>query len=149
MPSARPPKLAVDEGGAQTVAAALDLNGFFPEFNAALCAKVFPRSGMHEYADGELLVEQGESGRDLFIILSGSVLVTLSMGSAVAPVATLGRGDLLGEIGLLSDGERRASAVAEGSVLAFRMDFADMGYLITNNPVLASHLQALARERSK
>lgn len=148
MPSADPLRSAPTDGDAEIVARALKLDTFFPEFNGELCSKVFPRSGVALYESGSLLIEQGESGRDLFVILSGLVAVTLTMGSASAEVGSLGKEALLGEMALLRDGMRTATAVATMTTRAFRLVYADMGYILQNNPELAAHLQGLAKARS-
>lgn len=148
MPSANPARSVPSDAEAAVVAAALRLESFFPEFSGELCAKIFPRSGVCAYAPDEFVIEQGETGRDLFVILSGTVSVTISMGSAGAEVATLGEPSLLGEMALLRDGLRTASARAVIPTRAFRLMFEDMGYILQNNPDLAAHLQGLAKERA-
>jgi CRP/FNR family transcriptional regulator, cyclic AMP receptor protein len=148
MGSVNPALSAPSDSDAAVVAAALRLETFFPEFSGELCSKIFPRSGVAAYASGELLIEQGESGRDLFVLLEGAVSVTLSMGSAGAEVATLGPAALLGEVALLRDGTRTANAMALAPTRAFRLLFHDMGYILQHNPELAEHLQGLARQRS-
>jgi CRP/FNR family cyclic AMP-dependent transcriptional regulator len=148
MASVNPALAAPNDSEAAVVATALRLETFFPEFSGELCSKIFPRSGVAAYSSGELLIEQGESGRDLFVLLEGSVSVTLSMGSAGAEVANLGPAALLGEVALLRDGTRTASAMALVPTRAFRLLFNDMGYILRNNPELAEHLQGLVRERS-
>ena len=148
MAASDPARVPPSDADAEAVARALSLESFFPEFNGELCGKIFPRSGVGSYEAGAYVIEQGESGRDLFVILEGSLSVTLSMGSAGAEVAKLGPGALLGEIALLRDGLRTASAVAMIPTRAFRLLFEDMGYILQNNPDLAVHLQGLAKQRS-
>jgi len=148
MASANPERAAPSDADAAIVAAALRLETFFPEFSGELCSKIFPRSGVGQYGAGDVIIEQGESGRDLFVLLDGSVSVTLSMGSAGAEVATLGAEALLGEVALLRDGLRTASAMALQPTRAFRLLFVDMGYILQHNPELAEHLQGLVRLRS-
>ena len=147
MASADPPRTTASDDDASIVARALRLEDFFPEFTGEQCGKLFPHSGVALYASGDFLIEQEESGRDLFILIEGSVTVTLSMGSAAAQVATLGPGALMGEIALLREGLRTASAIAALPTRAFRLVYEDMGYILKNNPVLAAHLQSLAKER--
>ncbi len=147
MPSANPARNAPSDSEAAVVARVLRLDSFFPEFTGDQCAKIFPRSGVGVYEPNELVIEQGESGRDLFVLLDGSVSVTLSMGSAGAEVARLGPEALLGEMALLRDGFRTASAMALVPTRAFRLMFEDMGYILQNNPELAAHLQGLAKQR--
>lgn len=148
MPSANPARGAPSDAEAAVVARVLRLETFFPEFTGELCGKIFPRSGVCAYAADEFVIEQGESGRDLFVLLDGSVSVTISMGSAGAEVATLGAEALLGEVALLRDGLRTASARAIIPTRAFRLMFEDMGYILQNNPELAAHLQGLAAQRT-
>ncbi len=148
MASANPARIAPSDSESAIIASALRLESFFPEFSGELCSKIFPRSGVAVYAPGEFVIEQGESGRDLFVLLEGSVSVTLSMGSAGAEVATLGAEALLGEMALLRDGLRTASAMAIVPTRAFRLLSEDMGYILQNNPELAAHLQGLAKQRS-
>ncbi|MBI2787804.1 MAG: cyclic nucleotide-binding domain-containing protein [Elusimicrobia bacterium] len=148
MASANPARAVPSDPEAAVVARVLRLETFFPEFTGELCAKIFPRSGVCAYAPDEFVIEQGESGRDLFVLLAGSVSVTISMGSAGAEVATLGEEALLGEVALLRDGTRTASARAIVPTRAFRLMFEDMGYILQNNPDLAAHLQGLAKERT-
>lgn len=143
-----PPRLPVDDAAASAVCLAFKLEGFFPEFSAELCMKVFPRSGLNVFAEGERLLEQGEDGRDLLLLLAGRVAVVQSLGSAAAEVASLGPGALLGEVALLRDGTRTASAVAMEPTRAFRLAFEDVGYVLQHNAPLAVHLQELARERT-
>jgi hypothetical protein len=57
---------------------------------------------------GEALVEQGQEGRDLFLILDGVVDVEVDGEE----VAELGPGTLIGEMALLEGGKRQASVYA-------------------------------------
>lgn len=148
MAAANPARCPATDAEALLVAEALVLESFFPEFTGEQCGKIFPRSGVGAYAPGDLLIEQGDSGRDLFVVLDGSVSVTQTMGSAGAEVAVLGASAVIGEVALLSDGLRMASATAIVPTRAFRLMFEDMGYILQNNPELAVHLRNLAKVRT-
>lgn len=60
--------------------------------------------------DGYTLMRQGDLAREFFLIVDGKVRIERD-GKAVN---TLGPGDYLGEIALLSEGRRTATAVTEG-----------------------------------
>lgn len=60
--------------------------------------------------DGYTLMRQGDLAREFFLIVEGKVRIERD-GTAVT---TLGPGDYLGEIALLSEGRRTATAVTEG-----------------------------------
>lgn len=148
MPSDNPPRTPPTDADAVVVARVLRLESFFPEFSGELCGKLFPRSGVAAYEPGAVLIEQGETGRDLFVLIKGTVSVTVSMGSAAAELGMLTDEALLGEVALLRDGTRTATAVATMPTRAFRLMYEDMGYVLANNPELAAHLQGLAKQRA-
>lgn len=142
-----PAKLAVDDALAEHLSRSLKLDGFFPEFKAEHVEKLFPHSGLYDFPAGYRLIEQGEAGRDVYIICGGTVEVSQSFGTAAAQVAVLKRGDLLGEMALLTDGVRRATAMALEPARIFRLVYDDIKYILSNNPELAAHLKGLAEAR--
>lgn len=93
------------------------------------------------YKSGEQIVQQGEGGEGLFIIVSGAAdAVRERADGTTAVVNTFGSTDFFGELALLHDGTRTASVIAtadtECLVLA-RWDFlaamkedADMGVVV-------------------
>lgn len=66
------------------------------------------------YQDGEVIVEEGDGSRDMFVIQSGSVRITKRIAERVVELATLRRGDFFGEMSLLESLPRDASAHAIG-----------------------------------
>jgi small-conductance mechanosensitive channel/CRP-like cAMP-binding protein len=66
------------------------------------------------YGPGELIVVEGESGSDLFVIERGRVQVFVTReGSPRTLIAALGPGHFFGEAALLRDEQRTATVVAE------------------------------------
>jgi len=142
-----PQRIVADDFFAAFLAKVLQLDGFFPEFRASHIAKVFPRSALYAYPHDHHLVEQGDQGRDMYIIYTGEVEIRQSLGTAAAQLARLGAGAIVGEIALLRDGVRVATAVVQGEAQIFRLVFADMQYLLQNHPQLCAHLRQLAAQR--
>ena len=65
------------------------------------------------FEPGELIVEEGRSGNGLFIVVSGSVEVIKGLKTGQAHnVAKLGTGEPIGEMALLGEWPRTASARA-------------------------------------
>ncbi len=58
---------------------------------------------------GSLVVDQGQTGREAFVILKGSATVRRNGKK----VATLGPGSVVGELSLLDHGPRTASVIAD------------------------------------
>jgi CRP-like cAMP-binding protein len=69
------------------------------------------------FNDGDALCQEGHIGRQAFIIISGTAVV--SRGDKI--LATVGPGDVIGELALLGDGRRTASVTAIEPVSAYVM----------------------------
>jgi CRP-like cAMP-binding protein len=89
---------------------------------------VVARFGTDYREAGETIIEEGDEGRGLYLVVSGRVRVLKRDGSDMVQVAALGPGDLFGEISLLMQKPSTATVVAEQSTaLLFlaRAEFAD------------------------
>jgi CRP-like cAMP-binding protein len=101
---------------------------------------------LHEriYNPDEEIFRQGEPGVAMFIIRNGSVLI--QMGKNGKTLAELHEGEFFGELALLDDSPRSASAKAnsESKILAFSQP--DLFSLMERNPHLGLKIiLALAR----
>ena len=65
-----------------------------------------------EFKKGEVIIREGDVGREMFIIKSGSVEVLKKDGGSLIPLAVLERGDFFGEMAILEDAPRTATVVA-------------------------------------
>jgi len=102
-----------------------------------------------EYAVGETVFLQGEPGKALFIVFSGRILILRNRNGLEEPVANLERGSYFGELALIDDQPRSASArAAEPTVLLilYKSDFDDLieGHRVLAIRVMANLLKALA-----
>src|SRR5690606_1532813 len=73
----------------------------------------------HDVAPGVNLIEEGAPGRGLFVLLAGQVDVSKRDGEHKVLLATLGPGDVFGEISLLNEEPASATvtAAAQSTVL--------------------------------
>jgi CRP/FNR family cyclic AMP-dependent transcriptional regulator len=93
---------------------------------------------------GEVLTKEGERGHELMIVLDGTVEVRHD-GRVLA---TLGPGDVLGEVALFEPEARRtATSVATTRVTVAFVARHDLDHLMAEAPELADRLAATARER--
>ena len=69
------------------------------------------------HRSGDAVIRQGEPGDEAFVIVSGSVDVLISAHDDPIPIATLGPGDLFGELALLTDEPRAATVEARTDVV--------------------------------
>jgi CRP/FNR family cyclic AMP-dependent transcriptional regulator len=70
----------------------------------------------HRYRAGDTIVREGEKGDELFIIRSGKVRIFKGKGPDSVTLAVLNQGEYLGEMALLGEYPRSASATAETDV---------------------------------
>ena len=82
-----------------------------------------------EYLPGETIFMEGEPGKALFIILVGTVSICRAFNKGEEVLATLNPGAYFGELALIDDQPRFASArAAEASrlLILYRSDFEDL-----------------------
>jgi CRP-like cAMP-binding protein len=65
--------------------------------------------------EGTLLADQGQTGREAFVVLGG----TVSVKRNGRKVASLGPGSIVGELSLLDHGPRTATVVCEEDITIF------------------------------
>jgi CRP-like cAMP-binding protein len=92
---------------------------------------------------GELLIEQGTMPYDVFVIEDGTVDVVRDG----EPLATLGAGDVVGEIALLAQHRRMASVIARSPVRALALPVDGLQELTSEMPELGDELRALMERR--
>jgi CRP-like cAMP-binding protein len=101
-------------------------------------ALVASRSTTIHAAAGDVLMREGATGRELVLIVEGSAQVFVG-GSLVA---TLGPGDVCGEIALLDHGLRSATVVAETDLVAEVCTTQEFNELLAEVPSFATQLLA-------
>jgi CRP-like cAMP-binding protein len=106
-----------------------------------------PNKMERTYPGNSLLFAEGEPGNELYIIQEGSVKINKIVNNQEVVLAVLRKGDIFGEMALLENKPRTASAeiVEDCTVLAVnRANFAE---LIKNSPELVARLTTLMAER--
>jgi CRP-like cAMP-binding protein len=142
-----PKQIPLDDATAETLRVALDLDQFYPVLSAEKAARLFPNSGLYQYVKDEKVVVQNEESQDIYIIQTGSVAVTQSLGTAAARLATLGAGDMFGEMAILRAGKRSATVAAQTPSRIFRLSLADLKRIMSMDDKLSQHLTELAEKR--
>ncbi len=89
------------------------------------------------YSDGEVIVRQGDTGREMFIIQSGEAQVSAAKNGKETVLATLGRGDFFGEMSLLEDMPRSATVKAKGETKVLVLNTSNFLLKIRRDPTFA------------
>jgi CRP-like cAMP-binding protein len=96
-----------------------------------------------QFHDGETLMQEGQVGREFFIIVAGSVRVTRHGRK----LADLGPGDWIGEIALISNVPRTATVVATSPLHALVLTRPEFSGLMYDVPSIAEKVMAALGER--
>ncbi len=56
---------------------------------------------INEYAASQVIFEEGSVGRELFVVLAGSVNIIKATGGRSDVIATLGKGEFFGEMAVI------------------------------------------------
>lgn len=79
-------------------------------------------SELREHGPGQRIIEQGTVGRSMYLVVSGSLEVVRTDGGQARRLATLGPGDVFGEIGFVHATHRTADVRTLGAVSLLRFD---------------------------
>ena len=89
-------------------------------------------------AAGTMIVDQGQTGREAFIVLEGTVIVKRNGKK----VATLGAGTMVGELSLLDHGPRTATVTCESDCTLMLITQRHFSAVLDEIPALAHKLLA-------
>jgi CRP/FNR family cyclic AMP-dependent transcriptional regulator len=87
---------------------------------------------------GTIIVDQGQTGREAFVVLEGTVTVRRN----TKKVATLGIGTVVGELSLLDHGPRTATVTCETDCLLLLLSQRHFMAVVDEVPALSHKLMA-------
>jgi small-conductance mechanosensitive channel/CRP-like cAMP-binding protein len=100
-----------------------------------------------EFAAGEDILRQGEPGNSLYLIDRGEVGVHLAVAGATREVATLRRGDILGEMSLLTGEARTTTCTARSEVSCYLIDYETFRAVLAAQPTIIGELSTILAAR--
>lgn len=100
------------------------------------------------FADGEIIVREGDPGGSMFLVCRGRVAVTI--GPDRREVATTEAGDYFGEMSLMTGEPRTATVVARGDCTVLEIGAEAFGAYVKSRPDVIDRLAeaAVARRRA-
>jgi CRP/FNR family cyclic AMP-dependent transcriptional regulator len=91
---------------------------------------------------GRVLMREGDTGSEFFVVVSG----TVGIDRGGTRIRTIGPGDFFGEIALLAEGPRSATATADGPATLLVLGHREFHSLMDQYPAIRTCvLDALAR----
>ncbi|HEX2173764.1 MAG TPA: cyclic nucleotide-binding domain-containing protein [Dehalococcoidia bacterium] len=112
-------------------------------------AEIAEHGRLLRFPRGSGIVRQGDASESLYVILKGHARVERSHPQIIRPVllASLGPGDVAGEMGILDNEPRSATVLAETDVEALEIPGVILGRLIVQRPDLGAALLKILSRR--
>jgi CRP-like cAMP-binding protein len=105
---------------------------------------------MYVYNAGEMIIQEGDQGRSVYIILDGRVKVfTRDDGGNELPLATLGVGQFFGEMSLVSGKPRSSSVAALELSVVVELSYPSMAKVIGQNLAVKEVLEEYHKVRKQ
>ena len=100
-----------------------------------------------QFAKRDVIVRERELGQSMFALVEGKVTVAKHTPQGDEVVATLGPGDVVGEMSLFTGERRSATVTAAGRVTALEITKAALQPILAAAPKLTDRFAALVEQR--
>jgi len=130
------------------------LQGYVPDLPEQTLGAIASQFAPVEFNEGHRITVQDEPGNAMYLITKGTVQVLFTpfggaFGASPQELARLGEGDLLGEMALVFNQPRSATAVALEPVEAFSLSWDSWIRLQALYPAFAAKVQEVAENRQR
>jgi CRP/FNR family cyclic AMP-dependent transcriptional regulator len=93
---------------------------------------------INEFDVGDVIFEEGSTGRELFVVLDGRIDIVKKNGASKTVIVTLSKGEFFGEMAVIDGSARSATAVsAAPKTRVMRINHARFVYLVSQQPAFA------------
>jgi CRP-like cAMP-binding protein len=119
----------------------------FKPFNRMQQRDLLKRFTSHDVAPSTVIINEGEQGRGLFVVLSGELDVSRRASDGTVTLAALKTGDVFGEMSIVRNAPTTATVVAQrpSTVLFLAREY--VARMVAGVPEIKSYLEALAEDR--
>ena len=93
---------------------------------------------INEFDVGDVIFEEGSTGRELFVVLDGRIDIVKKSGASKTVIVRLSKGEFFGEMAVIDGSARSATAVsAAPNTRVMRINHARFVYLVSQQPAFA------------
>lgn len=123
-------------------------SALFKPFNRMQQRDLLRRFTSHDVAPGTVVIQEGEEGRGLFVVLSGELDVSRRAGDGTTvPLGGLKTGDVFGEMSIVRNARTAATVVATRPATVLFLAREYVTRIVAGVPEIRSYLEALAEDR--
>jgi small-conductance mechanosensitive channel len=141
----RGPKRISD--GRSEARAILRSEALFDCMNDEQLESVLQNSQFHRYGRGERMIQEGDPGDSMFVMLRGTAAVSIARNGTSVRVGAMHQGDCFGEFALLTGEPRTATVRAENDCEVLEIEKPIMAEILRESPECLSALSALLAQR--
>ena len=109
--------------------------------------KLIPHMKRAEFRKEETIFKENDIGDRLYFIVSGKVNVVRSVAGKIKPIATLGPGDIFGEMALFVSQTRKATVIAETPIKVWQILKSDFDFLLKDSSSLQEAFGGIVKVR--
>jgi CRP-like cAMP-binding protein len=102
---------------------------------------------IHHYGRGERMIQEGEPGDSMFVMLRGTAAVSVAKNGTGVRVGAMRQGDCFGEIALLTGEPRSATVRAENDCEVLEIGKPIMAEVLRESPECLTALSELLAKR--
>jgi peroxiredoxin (alkyl hydroperoxide reductase subunit C) len=122
----------------------------FPKLKKSALADASSRMRPVIYERGDIIIRQGSRSDKFFIIKEGQVsVIRRTRDGGEVELARLGKGDVFGEMGILTGNRRTADVRADTDVAAYALDWDDFKAVIDMSEPTAKDFMQIVEQRIK
>lgn len=121
--------------------------GAFPGLDAMDVMELIACFGCMTLQPGEILIREGDAGEAVYLVIRGKLVARALLGGHEVELASLCRGDVLGEVSFLHNVPRTATVTALESTVVLEMPGASAKEQLAAMPHIKDRLEALIAER--
>lgn len=121
---------------------------FAPEASAEQLADVVAAARLEKFKAGDVLFNEGEIGDCLHLVRVGSLTISRNIGGKDVVLSYVPAGNYVGEMALMGESRRSATARAAIASETVRLDGESFKKLVNKIPVLRLRLQSEYRQRT-
>jgi CRP-like cAMP-binding protein len=101
------------------------------------------------FKDKQIVIREGDIQQKIFWILEGEVYITRKLGDTYKVLATLGRGELIGEMSFFDKSVRSATVIAKGNLHALEFTKENFADIYAASPLWSRRLLVSLARRIK
>jgi CRP-like cAMP-binding protein len=123
-------------------------SALFRPFNRMQQRDLLKRFTSHDVAPGTIIINEGEDGRGLFVVLSGELDVSRrAADGTTVPLGSLKPGDVFGEMSIVHNGRTAATVMAQRAATVLFLAREYVSRIVAAVPEIKTYLEALAEDR--